>query len=502
MSKRKTVRKDLSPMLIPPAVDVDLIRQERNILTLGLFAATSEKQTLRRIERDDVRDGHTVRTVTEFRAPPEYGLPTIYDYDKFIALMKIAYENRDENNKIVNPVRFSGYQFIKVLDQERNADRYEDINRWGQKMTDLTIMSKESVFLTSKRKFATDTFHLFARFKGTGFTNQDGTNERHEKFEVELSQWVLDNINNRFVVLLDLETYKQLSRPISKALHSYITNTFAASGGRPIEKDYLDLCNELGTKSYPHLSRIKQALGPAFDELMSIGYISKWGVFPRIAKKGYKVRMEIGPALADFLRRFSSSRKALSEKAADDRVLDAAQQDALQSLLDHGVVPDRARELVQTYGSDRVLDVVDFQANQATANKRIQNLAGLIIFSLTNSLPIPVNFTSRRLRQEAQIKAHAADQRRQREAEVRIAYEEAKEAALEKAFTQRFSPSELQAQIQATVASRGSDDLFKRVTPDQKQVLALQLIKKEVRDELEFPEFEEWADSQSQGNLF
>jgi hypothetical protein len=235
---------------------------------------------------------------------------------------------------------------------------------------------------------------------------------------------------------------------------------------------------------------------------MSIGYISKWGVFPRIAKKGYKVRMEIGPALADFLRRFSSSRKALSEKAADDRVLDAAQQDALQSLLDHGVVPDRARELVQTYGSDRVLDVVDFQANQATTNKRIQNLAGLIIFSLTNSLPIPVNFTSRRLRQEAQIKAHAADQRRQREAEVRIAYEEAKEAALEKAFTQRFSPSELQAQIQATVASRGSDDLFKRVTPDQKQVLALQLIKKEVRDELEFPEFEEWADSQSQGNLF
>ena len=500
MSKRKTVKKDISPLLIPPAVDVDLIRQERNILTLGLFAATSEKQTLRRIERDEMRNGHNVRTLTEFSAPPEFGLPNIYDYDKFIALMKIAYENRDENNKIVNPVTFTGYQFIKVLDQERNADRYEDIDRWGQKMTGVKIMSKESVFLSTKRKFATDNFHLFARFKGGGFADKDGTNERHDKFEVELSQWLLDNINNRFVVLLDLETYKELSRPISKALHNYITNTFAASGGRPIEKDYLDLCTHLGTKPYPHLSRINQTLGPAFKELAGIGYISKWDVLPMITKKGYKIRLEIGPVLADFLRRYS--RKALPDKIPDDRVIDVTQQEAIQSLLDHGVVPIRAKELVQTYGSERVLDVVDFQSNQAKTNTKISNLAGLIIFSLTDSLPIPVSYMSKRLRKEAQTKAHAADQRRQREAEVRIAYEEAKAAALDEAFAQRFSPSELQSHIQATIASRAGDDLFKRVTAEQKQVLALQLIKKEVRDELEFPEFEEWADSQSQGNLF
>jgi hypothetical protein len=243
-------------------------------------------------------------------------------------------------------------------------------------------------------------------------------------------------------------------------------------------------------------------MGPSFDELVSIGYLSKWDVLPMITKKGYKIRLEIGSVLAEFLRRHSSSRKALPDKVIDDRVIDAAQQEAIQSLLDHGVVPDRARELVQTYGCERVIDVVDFQSNQAKTNTKIQNLAGLIIFSLTNNLPIPVSYASIRLRKEAQTKAQAADQRRQRDAEVRIAYEEAKEAALDKAFTQRFSPSQLQAHILATVASRGGDDLFKRVTADQKQVLAMQLIKKEVRDELEFPEFEEWSDSQSQGNLF
>jgi uncharacterized membrane protein YkoI len=219
-----------------------------------------------------------------------------------------------------------------------------------------------------------------------------------------------------------------------------------------------------------------------------------------ITKKGYKVRLEIGSVLVDFLRRYS--RKTLPDRVVDDRVIDATQQEAIQSLLDHGVVPNRARELVQTYGSERVLDVVDFQSNQAKANAKIQNLAGLIIFSLTDSLPIPVSYMSKRLRKEAQTKADAADQRRQQEAEVRIAYEEAKAAALDEAFAQRFSPSELQSHIQATVASRAGDDFFKRVTAEQKQVLALQLIKKEVREELEFPEFEEWADSQSQGNLF
>jgi hypothetical protein len=502
MSKRKTVRKNLSPMLIPPAVDVDLIRQEKNLLTLGLFAATSEKQTLRRIEREELRDGHTVRTVSEFRASPEYGLPTTYDCDKMMALMKIADEDRDERGQVVNPITFSGYQFIKVLDQERNADRYDDINRWGQRMTDVTIMSKDTVFLASKKKFSTDTFHVFTRFKGSGISNLDGTNPQQQRFEVELAQWLIDNMNQRFVVLQDHEAYKKLSRPISKGLYGFVHITFAASGGRPIEKDYLHLCNELGTKAYPHLSRIKQTMGPSFDELVSIGYLSKWDVLPMITKKGYKVRLEIGSVLAEFLRRHSSSRKALPDKVIDDRVIDAAQQEAIQSLLDHGVVPDRARELVQTYGCERVIDVVDFQSNQAKTNTKIQNLAGLIIFSLTNNLPIPVSYTSIRLRKEAQTKAQAADQRRQRDAEVRIAYEEAKEAALDKAFTQRFSPSQLQAHILATVASRGGDDLFKRVTADQKQVLAMQLIKKEVRDELEFPEFEEWSDSQSQGNLF
>jgi hypothetical protein len=177
---------------------------------------------------------------------------------------------------------------------------------------------------------------------------------------------------------------------------------------------------------------------------------------------------------------------------------------AMQALNDQGVLPDRAKTLVQTYGPERVLDIVDYQSSQIKGkSSRVQNPAGLIIFSLENNLPIPVSFVTSRLRKEVQNKAKAADELRQRDAELRISYAESKDARLEEEFAKRFTSSELRAKVQEIILEHGkSDEIFKRVTLEQRQQIALQLIKKEIRDEIGFPSLEEWVLGQTQFSLF
>ena len=489
-----------SPSLLPTSVVVDLIRYEKNLL--HFFSATNEFQQTRRIKKDVMRDGHVVTVVAEFRGS-EYGLPTTADRDKFMAFLKIINEDRTLGGTISNPVHFSGYRMIQELGVARTGDIYAEIFRWGQRMVDTSIMSTQIIYLASKKKYSDDTFHVFNNFRRSGLSDMKDEN-REEGYEVELAPWFIDNLNQRFVMAEDFNAYKLLKRPISKGVFGFLHVVFQASGGKPIEKDYEDLCCELGVNAYLHVSKIKQTLGLALDELVSIKYLSKWDIHSRVMKKGYKIRLEAGSGLMNFINKNSGNRRPLAANIDDERTLNESEVAAMQALNDQGVLPDRAKTLVQTYGPERVLDIVDYQSSQIKGKaSRVQNPAGLIIFSLENNLPIPVSFVTSRLRKEVQNKAKAADELRQRDAELRIAYAESKDARLEEEFAKRFTPSELRAKVQEIILEHGkSDEIFKRVTLEQRQQIALQLIKKEIRDEIGFPPFEEWVLGQTQFSLF
>jgi hypothetical protein len=245
-------------------------------------------------------------------------------------------------------------------------------------------------------------------------------------------------------------------------------------------------------------------LGLALDELVAIKYLSKWSIHSRVMKKGYKIRLEAGSGLMSFINKNTGNKRPLAASIVDERAMNESELAAMKALSDEGVLPDRARSLVQTYGPERVLDIVDYQSSQMKGKvSRVQNPAGLIIFSLENSLPIPVSFVTSRLRKEVQDKAKAADELRQRDAELRISYVESKDQRLEEEFAKRFTPPELRAKVQEIILEHGkSDAIFKRVTSEQGQQIALQLIRKEILDETGFPSFEDWVSGQTQFSLF
>ena len=210
----------------------------------------------------------------------------------------------------------------------------------------------------------------------------DGT-ERQENYEVVLEDWLLENLNQRYVIPEDFNAYKQLTRPTAKGIFGNLHLWFHANQGRPVEKDYSELCNLLNVQAYPHLSKIKSTMGLALNELVTIQYLSKWDVQKMSSKVGYKVVMTPGEELLAVLNGTRSERReplGLPERTHSEQTAPPSspeEQEAVDLLKAHGVLPAKAVKLVAVYGFEVVCETVEYLATQSHGSrKNVENPAG------------------------------------------------------------------------------------------------------------------------------
>lgn len=508
MAKSLAHKTERPAPLLPVAVDPDLVRFEKNLLQIGFFGANDSRdknRTSRRIEQVVYRNGHKVKVAAEFRGSEQLGLPSTTDRDKFIALLKILSEERVKTGQIANPIRFSGYRMIQELGLSRNGEIYDEIVLWGKRMTDTTITSEKVVYRAAKKVYSDEVLHVFRSFKRTGESNLNGS-DRQEHYEVTLEDWLIENLNQRYVIPEDFNAYKMLTRPTAKGIFGNLHLWFHASQGRTVEKDYAELCNLLNVQVYPHLSKIRSTMGLALNELVNIKYLDKWDVQPMSSKDGYKIVLSPGPALMRVLREsYPEQRELTTAKSEDSKIASSPEDEAIQLLKRHGILPAKCATLVERFGADLVCDTVEYLETQMNTGKRngIENPAGLIIYSLEKELPVPAGFISSRRRE---MMRQAAERDRAKE-EARQALESAYmrwvDGKRHEALADRFSGEELEVKISEVIKVKSkSDTLFRRVPPAQHRNLAMQLIMKEIRDSLVLPSFEEWQSQNTQIDLF
>ena len=494
-------------------VDVDLVRFEKNLLQIGFFGANDARdknRTTRRVEQTVMRNGSKIKVAAEFRGSEALGLPSTTDRDKFIALLKIISEERAITGSISNPVRFSGYRLIQELGLSRNGEIYEEILRWGKRMADTTITSEQVVYRAAKKVYSDETLHVFRAFRRTGNSNLNGT-DRQESYEVVLEDWLLENLNQRYVIPEDFNAYKQLTRPTAKGIFGNLHLWFHASAGKPIEKDYADLCNLLNIQVYLHLSKIKSTMGLALNELMSIRYISKWDVQKMSSKQGYKIVLAPGNEL---LRILDSTRPDRREHAASlpfipanitSQLITAEDEEAETLLRSYGVLTAKAASLVARLGATVVMDTVEYLAATALAGRRknVDNPAGFIIYSLEKGLPIPVEFVNSR--QRAAIQEAEAQNSRDESAYAlqHLDYTGWLMSERERFVKLQLSQAELDQRLVDMINQLAKKEKhFQRWSLAAKRDFARQLLYKELSANMEFPSFEEWRRSSMQGNLF
>jgi hypothetical protein len=116
-----------------------------------------------------------------------------------MGFMKLLMEMKLRTGLITNPIRFSGYSLLRVLGQCDSGENYEALNNWGKRMADTTITSEQVIYSSVRKRYMNKTVHVFRSFTRLGSSNLDNT-EKTDTFEVELEDWLLENLNESFVL--------------------------------------------------------------------------------------------------------------------------------------------------------------------------------------------------------------------------------------------------------------------------------------------------------------
>jgi hypothetical protein len=487
---------------LPVVVEqLDFVRVEKSLHSLGFFASTANQEISRTIVQLFRRpDGQRIQAKAVIEGIPSLGLPTTADRDKYMAFMKIALDQRDFEGQLTNPIRFTGAEIIKLLRLRKGGFHYDEINDWCKRMVATTIMSEASVFMADRRQYATDTFHVFDRVVLIGEELHDGS--RSEFYQVYLSHWQLTNLNQGYLLPLDFNAYLKLKRDIAKALFGHLSVWFYASRGQSIEKRYPDLCQLLNIRAYPHLSKARSVLEPSLKELTDIGYLSNWELIRTARGADFKLILSPGKRLLT-LPNLSAVAKPEVRAA-----LEALLPSWVGELIRKGVAERKARQLALDVSDQQpVLDQIEYAEHLIAQDRRgrgnITNPAGFLIWAIESNLSVPVDFETSRKKQirEAQEQAHVEEQftflRLQGEYE-QFCLEETDRCI------QAYDKDRLDAALreQMRIVKREQPEWFGRIPEATQKEVALSRLRSTVREGLDLPTFEHWTKSDLQQRLF
>src|SRR5581483_4010042 len=339
---RQTPRDEEQPLLpLRAPATKEIVRVEKNLNTFGFFTPSSKrvrsssKRVALQVRTDD---GHRVHAKATIFPVGEFGLPTTADQDKYFAFQKILEQTRKRNGVITNPVRFSSAAMIDILGMTHGGKNYREIWEWLRRMTLTGIESEGVVYFSGRKKYARDLFHVFQRSVAVGEVLEDGSVA--EENYVWLSEWQLENINNRHTLPINYEVYKTLQLHISKALVPLLQIWFYASRAEQrTEKRYSDLCSLLGLQTFQSPSRIKQQLAPSLNELKENHFLAAWELAKTTDETSYKLCLWAGTAFV------SGADIRATANIEAPRLLTERQSQTLEALVQRGVREDRARQL-------------------------------------------------------------------------------------------------------------------------------------------------------------
>lgn len=491
------------PLTLPVVVEeVDLVRVEKSLHSLGFFASTAHRETSRTIVQVFRRpDGQKIQAKAVIEGIPSLGLPTTADRDKYMAFMKIALDQREAQGQLTNPVCFSGADMIKLLRLRKGGFHYDEINDWCKRMVATTIMSESSIFLADRKQYATDIFHVFDRVILVGEELKDGT--RSEFYRVHLSQWQLTNLNQGYLLPLDFNAYLELKRDIAKALFGHLSVWFYASRGQAIEKKYPALCQLLNIRAYPHLSKARAVLEPSLEELTKIGYLSSWELVRAARGADFKLTLSPGKRLLS-LPNFSSVVNPEARAALEARL-----PAWVGELVERGVAERKARQLALDIADEQpVSDQIEYAEHLIQQDRRgrgrISNPAGFFIWAIENNLCVPREFETSRKRSLRQVQEHADTEQRFRRMQLENEYDEFCQEQIHKRLKSDYPAERLEMALreQMKAIKREQPEWFARIPEATRSEVALGRLKSAILDTLNLPNFDNWCRQDRQHRLF
>lgn len=516
MPRRKTSQ---APLELTMPNDIQLVGFEKNLDIMGFFIAdefrgkSEERPTERLIEYSLTRNGRPYLLRYTLKSTSS-GLPNSTDKDVWNAVQSIIYRQKKDTGFIANPICFTARQTLDEMGVASNGANYKKINDCFTRFKETTITSADVVYNAIRKKYNEKHFSVFSRWEKAGASDLDGS-DRNEFYQIWLDQIVLDNINIGYVQLEDFAAYKQLTRPAAKVLIGNLYFWFGAADGPYVARDYRDLCNLLGITCYKYKSRIKDKLGPSLNELIDIGYLTKWDVQPMSTKAvGFKICMWAGPEMVRVINAVKATKgqrsKALPSAIQARAELTDDQSDAMKALIGHGVAQTKARELALCHKPEDIQDQIEygriFIEDDTSGRRKLDNPPGYLIWRIAENVPIPASFYADR-KHEKETRAQREQSEKQqaeslREACLQAEYAQWKDRQIDAELQTRFANQNIETKLDELESHIRKDKAFRNWSQKARRDQAMQMLRRDVAAEFMLPNFDEWLSDHPQSELF
>ncbi len=135
--------------------------------------------------------------------------------------------------------------------------------------------------------------------------------------------------------------------------------------------------------------------------------------------------------------------------------------------------------------------------------QKIDNPAGFIIYAIENQVPVPTSFVTRRKLREREATTHEHEMSQAREIELQLRYDAWVEQRVEAELRHRYIAPVLKKVLKDIVEQRVlSDDRFSNMTRQHQEAIAMQFLRREIKEDLQLLSFTAWCQELHQQPLF
>src|SRR5215213_5518823 len=324
-----------------------LVQVESNIEEWPVFQLGRSKSDSARVEQTIIgEDGSELQQRLEVSAPGKYRLPSRFDYDVYSAvleLLEIRGGMPDDGT-----LNFSLHELILIMGIQPSGRTYEEVRRSLRRIAATVLESDNAFWSKGQQRHISDTFNLWnVRFDS--ITDKNGSGSRHE---IEFGKLFRRSFEEHYLRGLDIEFFWQLDSPVAKRLYRLVD--LKREGAALWSMDLFELQKHIPLGPYAYVSKVKEKLKAAHEELMERGFLSRV-----VYEEKSTVRYEVSEA-------FRRRRQGLELAGTKEELI------AIQLLTRSGLRGDVARDLVAKYGPAHCTRY----ANALPLQKNLRNPAG------------------------------------------------------------------------------------------------------------------------------
>ncbi len=326
----------------PPLVKVESNVEEWPIFQLGR-SKTNSSQVEHTIRGED---GSELLQRLEVSAPGKYRLPGRFDYDVYSAVLELL-EIRGGMPKD-GTLGFSLHELILIMGIEPSGRTYDEVKRSLRRIAATVLESDNAFWSRGQTRHISDTFNLW-NIRLDALSDRNGSGSRHE---IEFGKLFRRSFEEHYLRGLDIEFFWRLDSPVAKRLYRLVD--LKREGTAFWRTDLFDLQKSIPIGPYAYVSKIKEKLSAAHEELVERGFLS--GV-------EYEDSSAVAYAVSGVFR---DRRKGLELAGTREEII------AIKLLTESGLRGDVARDLVARHGPEHCT----LYANALPRQRDLRNPAG------------------------------------------------------------------------------------------------------------------------------